>query len=87
MKNAQLKKDVVSDKFTRWLEVESDVENGLVHIPESAPWVNDFLRQCEAFTGGNQDEKDDYVDAFIYGLKTARKASIVDWEKVLYENF
>lgn len=87
VKNAQLKKDVVSDKFTRWLEVESDVENGLVHIPESAPWVNDFLRQCEAFTGGNQDEKDDYVDAFIYGLKTARKASIVDWEKVLYENF
>lgn len=87
VKNTQLKKDVVSDKFTRWLEVESDVESGKVYVPESASWLNDFMRQCEAFTGGNQDEKDDYVDAFIYGLKTARRATVVDWEKVLYENF
>lgn len=87
VKNAQLKKDVISDKFTRWLEVESDVESGKVYVPESASWLNDFMRQCEAFTGGNQDEKDDYVDAFIYGLKTARRATVVDWEKVLYENF
>lgn len=79
--NQQLQKEVVSDKYTRFLEIEADLCSGNVFIPESAAWMPEFERECEAFTGGKQEEHDDIVDCLIYGLKTAAKyAGRVDWE-------
>jgi PBSX family phage terminase large subunit len=77
--NAELKKDIVADKYTRFLEVEADLASGYVWIPESAPWMPEFERECEAFTGGKQDEHDDIPDCVCYLLKIARKHKNPDW--------
>lgn len=87
VKNTALKKEQVADKYTRFLEVSAELESGLCFIPESAPWLSEFLAQCEGFTGGNQDTKDDYCDALIYAIKTARKGIEIDWRKVEDELF
>ena len=87
VKNAALKKEQIADKYTRFLEVSAELESGRCYIPESAPWLLDFLTQCEGFTGGNQETKDDYCDALIYAIKTARKGIEIDWVKVENELF
>lgn len=87
VKNAALKKEQTADKYVRFLEVSADLESGFCYIPESAPWLLEFLTQCEGFTGGTQDTKDDYCDALIYALKTARKGIEINWRKVEDELF
>jgi len=87
VKNAALKKEQTADKYVRFLEVSADLESGFCYIPESAPWLLEFLTQCEGFTGGTQDTKDDYCDALIYALKTARKGIEINWLRVEDELF
>ncbi len=77
--NQQLQKEVTADKYTRFLEIEADLCSGNVYIPDSAPWLPEFERECEAFTGGKQDEHDDIVDCLLYGLKVAKKYLQNDW--------
>lgn len=77
--NAELKKDQVADKFLRFNEIAADLESGYFHIPESAPWLSEFISECEAFTGGKQDAHDDYVDVLIYALKKRRSFQSTDW--------
>lgn len=78
--NAELRKDIVADKYTRFLEVEADIDSGYVYIPESAAWLPEFERECEAFTGGKQEEHDDIPDCLIYMIKTARNRLQPDWD-------
>jgi len=75
----ELRKDQISDKFTRFNEIAADLESGYCHIPETAPWLLEFLAECEAFTGGKQDAHDDYVDCLMYALKQRRKGLVTDW--------
>lgn len=77
--NTELKKDEVKDKYTRYLEIEADIESGYVWIPESAYWLDGFLSECLRFTGRNQSAHDDMADVLIYCLKVARKYNIEDW--------
>lgn len=77
--NSELKKDQVADKYTRFMEVSADLESGYFHVPESAPWLLEFIAECEAFTGGKQDAHDDYCDVLIYALKVRRKGMQTDW--------
>lgn len=51
-----------TDKLTRVQDVLSYIEAGMVCIPESAPWVNDFIAECEAFTADDSHEHDDQID-------------------------
>lgn len=81
--NAELKKDQVADKYLRFNEVAADLESGYFHIPASAPWLLEFLSECEAFTGGKQDAHDDYCDVLIYALKIRRKAQTPDWSELM----
>lgn len=82
VKNIELKKEQIADKYTRFLEIEADIDSGLCYIPESADWLLEFEKQAEAFTGGKQDEHDDFVDVTCYSLKIARKGIEIDWSKV-----
>ena len=77
--NEALKKDIVADKYTRFLEVEAILQSGYVWIPESAHWLPEFERQCEAFTGGKQEEHDDFCDVLEYSLKLSSKYNKTDW--------
>lgn len=78
--NPLLKKDVTADKYTRFLEVEAELDSGFVWLPDSASWLPDFTVQCEGFKGGKQETKDDACDVLIYCLKVAQKNSAADWD-------
>lgn len=55
----------VGDKFTRLSGVSGIIESGLVHLPASASWLDDFLLEVTRFPGAKHD---DQVDALSQGL-------------------
>lgn len=87
VRNAALKAERTADKYTRFLEIQGEIDSERIYIPSSAAWLNEFTTQAEAFTGGKQDEHDDYIDAMIYAIKKARQGIEVNWEKALDEAF
>ena len=87
VKNQYLKaEERVADKYTRFLEVSSDLESGYVVLPSVSNWVNDFVKECEAFDGGKTNLHDDRVDCLIYALKIRRQTKQTNW-KVLSNVF
>lgn len=77
--NTELKKEVTADKYTRFLEIESELDSGFVWLPESAAWLPQLTVQFEGFKGGKQDTHDDLCDCCIYCLKVAKRNSQPDW--------
>ena len=71
-------KETVTDKYTRFLEISTQIESGCVFIPDTGGWVNDFLSECEAFDGLGST-KDDMIDCLIYALKVKMKSFEIDW--------
>lgn len=58
------------DKFTRVMEVQPRIQAGGVLLPESAPWVVDFISECEAFTANDTHKHDDQVDPLVDAVNT-----------------
>lgn len=54
-----------TDKLTRLQDVLGYIEAGRVYIPENAPWVSDFIAECEAFRGDMKHAHDDQVDVLV----------------------
>ena len=54
-----------TDKYTRLLDILGYIESGYVCVPESAPFTNDFISECEAFTADDSHMFDDQVDPMI----------------------
>ena len=50
------------DKYTRVSDVLGYIESGFVRLPMNAPWVHEFIKECEAFTADDAHEYDDQVD-------------------------
>lgn len=59
---------VDADKYTRVLGIQGYIESGYVMIPENAPWVADFISECEAFTATDSHAHDDQVDALVMAI-------------------
>jgi predicted phage terminase large subunit-like protein len=53
------------DKYSRLYDVLGYLESGRVCIPADAPWVHDFVAECEAFTADDTHAHDDQVDPMI----------------------
>jgi len=49
------------DKLTRVMDVVGYIESGYVLLPD-APWVADFISECEAFTADDSHAHDDQID-------------------------
>lgn len=58
------------DKLTRLMEVQPRIQSGGVYLPESAPWVVDFISECEAFTANNTHKHDDQIDPLCDAVNT-----------------
>lgn len=58
------------DKLTRLMEVQPRIQAGAVMLPESAPWVVDFVSECEAFTANDSHKHDDQVDPLVDAVNT-----------------
>lgn len=50
------------DKLTRVMDVVSYIDSGLVCIPLNAPFVSDFVTECESFTADDTHAHDDQID-------------------------
>ena len=50
------------DKLTRVQDVTPYIKSGYVWIPANAPWVNDFVHECESFTADDAHDHDDQID-------------------------
>lgn len=77
-------KEVVADKYTRFLEISADLESGYCLIPEiPRAWQSNFIKECLAFDGNdNNGQHDDQVDCLIYALKIRRQSLAPNWEDV-----
>lgn len=51
-----------TDKYTRVCDILGYIEAGYIYIPEDAPWVHDFISECEAFTSDDAHDHDDQID-------------------------
>lgn len=58
------------DKLTRVMEVQPRIQAGGVLLPEYAPWVVDFIAECEAFTANDTHKHDDQVDPLCDAVNT-----------------
>ena len=74
----------VKDKYTRVLDVLGYIEAGNVMLPEDAPFTNDFIAECEAFTADDSHLHDDQVDPMIdaIGDMLAHMSLIQMWENL-----
>lgn len=50
------------DKLTRVMDVVSYIEAGCVCVLEDAPYLSDFIAECEAFTADDTHAHDDQID-------------------------
>lgn len=50
------------DKYSRVMDVQGHLESGFVCLPDDAPWVTDFIAECESFTANDSHKHDDQVD-------------------------
>lgn len=75
----------VKDKLTRVMDGVSYVEARLLCLPSDAPFTNDFIQECEAFTSddshANDDQIDPMLDAIVDMLSSGNK--LKTWEKLI----
>jgi predicted phage terminase large subunit-like protein len=57
------------DKLTRVMDVVSYIDAGLVVLPEEAPWIADFITECEAFTSDDTHAHDDQIDPMVDAIE------------------
>lgn len=73
------------DKYTRLLDVLGYIEAGYVMLPEDAPFTNDFVAECEAFTADDSHLHDDQVDPMMDAINDllAHNNAASLWEKMI----
>lgn len=74
-----------SDKYSRLLDVLGYIESGYIMVPESAPFTNDFISECEAFTADDSHLHDDQVDPMIDAINDMLVSSraLDMWERII----
>ena len=75
----------VKDKLTRIMDVLGYIEAGSVMLPENAPFTNDFVAECEAFTADDSHLHDDQVDPMVdaIGDMLARMNPVEIWANII----
>ena len=72
------------DKYTRLMNVIGYIDSGFVYVPEKAPWLIDFIVECQAFSGlgdTHDDQVDTLIDALDFMLNTEH-ADLLIWEQL-----
>jgi predicted phage terminase large subunit-like protein len=58
------------DKTMRMRAQTAMIENGFVHIPETAPWLAEFLHEMTVFPNGKHDDQADSTAQLLDWYKT-----------------
>jgi predicted phage terminase large subunit-like protein len=70
-----------TDKLTRFMDVQGHIESGYVKLPVDAPWLNDFLAECEGLTSDfktHDDQVDPMIDA-IDQMIGKKRPNLDEW--------
>lgn len=70
-----------SNKLARVMDIQGYIESGYIKIPDDAPWVSDFVAECEAFTADDTHAHDDMIDPMcdaISQMLHQKRASIAE---------
>ena len=70
------------DKYSRVSDVLGRIESGYVYLPKGAPFVIDFLSECEAFTANDSHSFDDQVDVLCDGIEKGIPIAKRDWDAI-----
>ena len=72
------------DKYTRLMDVLGYIESGYVMLQEDAPFTNDFIAECEAFSADDSHMHDDQVDPMMDAINDmlATNNVINLWERM-----
>jgi predicted phage terminase large subunit-like protein len=70
----------LGDKVVRANAITPLVESGRVHLPETAPWLADFMDEANGFPAAPHD---DQIDALSQALSYLRRADPVEGYKAL----
>lgn len=72
------------DKLTRVLDVLPYIEIKLVCVPEDAPFTNDFIAECEAFTADDSHDFDDQIDPMVDAVvdMLSNQNKLKQWEQL-----
>ncbi len=67
------------DKLTRVQDVLGYIESGYVMLPDNAPWVRDFIAECEAFTADDAHDYDDQIDPMCDAISDMLNNTPFEW--------
>lgn len=74
------------DKQMRLVGVSAMIENGFVLVPESAPWLDDYLDEITAFPGARHDDQVDSTSQALTWIREVRaEPSITTYYRRLNE--
>ena len=59
------------------------IESGYVKIPADAPWVSDFIMECEKFTADDTHKHDDQIDPMCDALSDMMHQSRISFKEWL----
>lgn len=73
------------DKVSRVIDASTYIEAGVVGIPEAAPYVNDFVNECEGFTPTMTHDHDDQIDPMVDAIDKllSNKNKLRQWENLI----
>ena len=57
------------DKYTRLLDIVGYIEAGKVFLPSGAPFLNDLIGECEAFSADGSHQHDDQIDPLVDAIR------------------
>jgi len=60
------------DKIMRMHSVTSTIENGFVHIPDKAAWLQEYLHELATFPKGKYDDQADSTSQALDWFKEGR---------------
>ena len=72
------------DRYTRVCDVLGYIEAGWVSIPDRAPFISDFIQECEEFTSDDSHSHDDQIDPMCDAITdfVSSKNVISIWQRL-----
>jgi len=72
---------VSKDKYTRVYSITPIIEAGMVYLEKDAPYLFEFLDECESFTADDTHPHDDQVDTMVYAINGMIAQCVTPWWK------
>ena len=69
------------DKLTRVQDILGYIESGYVMLRDGAPWVRDFIAECEAFTADDAHDYDDQIDPMCDAISDMLNNVAFEWQE------